>query len=381
MKNAIQFGAGNIGRGFIGAVLRKSSYNVLFCDVNREIIDKINEKKGYKLFIKDSESREEIIDNVRGIYADDNNLINEIAQSDIITTAVGVLVLPKISKSIAEGIKNKIKLNDKKYLNIIACENAINATEILKNEVLKHLNDCEKEFCEKFVGFANCSVDRIVPPCDVNSIDVFVEEFYEWNVQKDQVLGNLNIDGMNLVDNLSSYIERKLFTLNTGHTMTAYLGFLKGYETIYDSINDKFIYDNVKEAMIESGEGLIQKYSFNRESHLNYIDKIINRFKNPHLIDNVLRVGREPMRKLSKDDRFVKPILTAYNYGKKIEKLCLGAACALKFNSPKDDSSLKMQEIINEKGVLNAFREISGISEEEILNKVVKYFNEIKDIV
>ena len=135
---------------------------------------------------------------------------------------------------------------------------------------------------------------------------------------------------MNLFDNLSSYIERKLFTLNTGHTMSAYLGFLKGYETIYDSINDKFIYDNVKEAMIESGEGLIQKYSFNRESHLNYIDKIINRFKNPHLIDNVLRVGREPMRKLSKDDRFVKPILTAYNYGKKIEKLCFRSSVCFK---------------------------------------------------
>ena len=173
MKNAIQFGAGNIGRGFIGAVLRKSSYNVLFCDVNREIIDKINEKKGYKLFIKDSESREEIIDNVRGIYADDNNLINEIAQSDIITTAVGVLVLPKISKSIAEGIKNKIKLNDKKYLNIIACENAINATEILKNEVLKE----EKKL--KKVGFGLPFVVDL--SIQLNYYDIFKKVYFDMN--------------------------------------------------------------------------------------------------------------------------------------------------------------------------------------------------------
>ena len=377
MKKAIQFGAGNIGRGFIGAVLRKSSYDVLFCDVNKEIIDKINKDKKYKVFIKDEKLEEEIIDKVSGIYADDENLLEKISESDVITTAVGVSILPKISKNIADGIKRKISKENRNYLNIIACENAVGATEILKNEVFKFLNDEEKEFCEKFIGFVDCSVDRIVPTNDLDSIDVLAEKFYEWNLQKDQIVGELNIVDANIVENLQAYVERKLFTLNTGHTMCAYLGFLKNYETIYDSINDEFIYENVKEAMIESGEGFIEKYNFNRENHLLYIDKIIKRFKNPHLVDYVLRVGREPMRKLSHNDRFVKPILTAYGYGKKIDKLCLGVASALKFNSPKDESSVKMQELINEKGVLTALEELSGIHQEEILSKIFEKFNEI----
>ncbi len=374
---AIQFGAGNIGRGFIGGLLRKSSYEVVFCDVSKEIIDKINENRSYRIFVKDINRKEEIIDNVRGICANDPNLLNEIASSDILTTAVGVLVLPKISKNIARGIKRKIELGDKKYLNIIACENAVNATEVLKKEIFNHLNESEKEFCNKFIGFVNCSVDRIVPPSGDNSIDVNVEEFYEWNLQKNQILGNLNLLGSNLVDDLYSYVERKLFTLNTGHTITAYLGFIKGYKTIYESINDKFIYENVKEAMIESGEGLVEKHGFDEEKHLKYIDIIIERFRNPYLLDDVLRVGREPMRKLSKNDRFVKPILTSYSYGKKIDKLCFGAASALKFNTPKDNESLKMQELIKDKGVLDAFKQISEIEETSILDKVVKYFSKI----
>ena len=42
MQRAIMIGAGNIGRGFIGALLAKSGYQVLFADVNQSIIDAIN---------------------------------------------------------------------------------------------------------------------------------------------------------------------------------------------------------------------------------------------------------------------------------------------------------------------------------------------------
>ena len=54
MKKAIQFGAGNIGRGFIGAVLEKAGYHVVFADVNEQIVDRINRDKGYTVQIMDT---------------------------------------------------------------------------------------------------------------------------------------------------------------------------------------------------------------------------------------------------------------------------------------------------------------------------------------
>ncbi|HBF6250307.1 TPA: mannitol-1-phosphate 5-dehydrogenase, partial [Clostridioides difficile] len=257
MKKAIQFGAGNIGRGFIGGLLVKSGYHVVFADVNEEILNSINKDKKYTIHIRDVECIDEVIDNISAVSSIKEEIIDEIVQAEIITTAVGPLVLTKIASTIAKGIKARKEKGLTSNLNIIACENAIYASSSLKEEVLKYLNKEEVEYLEIYVGFPNCSVDRIVPPGkNENPLDVTVENFYEWNVEKQGFKGEIpTIVGMNLADNLMAYIERKLFTLNTGHAITAYIGYLKGYKTIEESIKDKFICDIVKSAMVESGEG------------------------------------------------------------------------------------------------------------------------------
>ena len=105
MKKAIQFGAGNIGRGFIGGLLSKAGYHVVFADVNQKIIDKINEDKKYTIFVKDVESSEIVITDISGVNSTKPELIDEVKEAEIITTAVGVRILPIIAPSIAEGIK------------------------------------------------------------------------------------------------------------------------------------------------------------------------------------------------------------------------------------------------------------------------------------
>ncbi len=52
--------------------------------------------------------------------------------------------------------------------------------------------------------------------------------------------------GDGLTDNLMAFVERKLFTLNTGHAITAYLGKLAGHQTIRDAILDESIRAVVK---------------------------------------------------------------------------------------------------------------------------------------
>lgn len=384
MKKAIQFGAGNIGRGFIGALLSKAGYHVVFADVNKEIIEKINEDKFYTIHVMDVECTEEKIENISGVISTSDDILKEIVESEIITTAVGPVVLPRIAPTIAKGIQLRKEAGLKSYLNIIACENAIKASSQLEEEVKKYLNEEEVQYLEEFVGFPNCSVDRIVPPVQSeNILDVVVERFYEWNVEENAFKGSIpQIEGMNLADNLMAYIERKLFTLNTGHAITAYFGYLKGYSTIDESIKDEVIYDFVKKAMTESGQGLIAKYNFDEEAHLKYIDKIIGRFKNPYLKDDVARVGREPLRKLNENDRLIKPLITARGFNIETDSLLLGVGAALHYDNKEDAQSRELQSLIKEKGIRESIAEISKISEDtDVLDKIEKYYDEVKNLI
>ncbi|MFR4235051.1 MAG: mannitol-1-phosphate 5-dehydrogenase [Alistipes onderdonkii] len=317
MKKAIQFGAGNIGRGFIGAVLEQAGYHVVFADVNEQVVARINSDRAYTVQIMDTVCEQMRITDISAMDSRSPELAAQIAGAELVTTAVGLTVLPRIAGAIAAGIAARRDAGVTEPLNVIACENGVRATTQLREAVLKHLDEAQRDWCEQYVGFPDCSVDRIVPPVkSENPIDVVVERFFEWNVERAAFKGAVpEIPGMNPADNLIAYIERKLFTLNTGHAITAYLGRMKGYMTICQSISDEHIHTIVKAAMRESGRGLVALYGFDRDAHFAYIDKIIGRFRNPYLCDDVTRVGREPLRKLSAGDRLVRPILTARRYG------------------------------------------------------------------
>ncbi|MCI8586425.1 MAG: mannitol-1-phosphate 5-dehydrogenase [Lachnospiraceae bacterium] len=379
MKTAIQFGAGNIGRGFIGMLLAQAGYRVIFADVSEVIIDRLAADQKYTVHVMDTEVEDVEITNITGIMSNGDAIIDEIAKADVLTTAVGLRVLGFIAPTIAKGIQKRIADGCTEAMNIIACENAIRATSQLKEHVYGILSEEEKAYCEKYIGFADCSVDRIVPPVrSENPVDVVVEKYCEWNVEKASLKGEIpEIPGMNLADNLMAYIQRKLFTLNTGHCITAYTGILAGHKTIDQAIQDPKIYDLVKAAMTQSGDGLIQRFGFDKEAHYKYIDKIINRFKNPYLKDDVTRVGREPLRKLSADDRLVSPLTTALSYGLPVDKLVLGIGAALRYNNPEDAQSQELQEKIAAKGVAAAFSEISGVTDEGLLAQVTKAYDQV----
>lgn len=363
MKKAIQFGAGNIGRGFIGALLSQADYHVVFADINEEMINELNNKKSYQIHILDLEQRQETITNVSGVLSNGPDIVQTIEDADIITTAVGPNVLKIIASTLAAGIEAR-RSSGQGTLNIIACENMVGASSHLKEQVYTHLSAEARAYADEHVGFANCSVDRIVPPYEgENILDVGVESFYEWIVEEPSLKGDTtHIPGMKLTDNLLAYVQRKLFTLNTGHAITAYLGFLAGTETIEESINNETIRSVVRQAMEESGEALIKKHGFDKDEHYKYIDKIENRFKNPYIRDEVIRVGREPLRKLGAADRLVGPANMAIEYGLPHEALLTGIAAAFHYDNPQDPQSLELQNLIKAKGIEAAITEVTGFT-------------------
>jgi len=309
---ALHFGAGNIGRGFIGKLLAESGAELVFADANKSLVDMLNQAKEYRVNVVGEEHQVDVIAGIRAVDATSPAVVDEIRQADLITTAVGPQVLEKIAGTLAKGLQLRFEQGDERPMNIIACENMVRGTSQLKGFVLQHLPDSYHAKLEQCVGFVDSAVDRIVPPAATKDdpLEVTVESFSEWIVDQTQFKGDIpKMAGMELTDNLIAFVERKLFTLNTGHIVTAYLGNLAGYQTIREAIGDPRIRQTVKRAMEQSGEVLVRRYGFDRQLHGAYIEKILGRFANPYLVDEIERVGRQPLRKLGPQDRLTKPLL------------------------------------------------------------------------
>lgn len=369
---SIHFGAGNIGRGFIGKLLADAGVQVTFADVDEKIINLINTLNTYNVKVVGADCKTEVVSGVNAINSTSDDLVGLISKTDLITTAVGPNVLVIIANKLAQGLALRFDENNEQFLNIIACENMIRGTTFLKTEVYKHLDEKYHDKAERLVGFVDSAVDRIVPPSESDDpLEVTVESFSEWIVDEQQFRGDIPaIEGMQKTDNLMAFIERKLFTLNTGHIMTAYLGALAGHKTVKEAIDDEAICSQVKQAMQESGEVLINRYGFEREAHNAYIEKIIGRFANPYLHDEIDRVGRQPIRKLGENDRLVKPLLGTIEYATANDMLLKGIAAAFKYKNNDDPQAIELQASLAEVGFIATLSKYTGLAvdSDEALN-------------
>jgi mannitol-1-phosphate 5-dehydrogenase len=360
---AVHFGAGNIGRGFVGLLLHQAGYELVFADVAEDLISQLAAADSYDVHEVGENPTVRTVDNFRALNSgtQEANVVAEIATADVVTTAVGPHILKFVAPVIAKGIAARPA--GMAPLQVMACENAINATGILQDEVAAQWDTAAGEL-ESAAVFANTAVDRIVPNQEPGKgLDVTVETFYEWVIDRTPFGGNAPvIPGATFVDNLEPYIERKLFTVNTGHASAAYFGFEAGLGKISEAMADQDVAADVRAVLDETKELLIHKHGFNREEQEAYVEKILGRFTNPHLPDTVNRVGRAPLRKLSRHERFIGPAAELAERGIVPEALLGAIAAALRFNDPADAEATELAQIVASSTAAEATERVTGLT-------------------
>lgn len=369
---AVQFGAGNIGRGFIGSLLHKSGYEIVFVDIDTKLVKAINQEKYYQVILAQDINQVFEVSKVSALNSqeDEEKVLQKIAVADLITTAAGPNALPSIANLLAKGLQKRVSRNDKS-LNIIACENMVGGSTELKKAVYKKSKQTKE--LEQFVGFADATVDRIVPKhSDDDMLAVEVEPFYEWVVDQSMIVGdNPPVQGITYVNNIQPYIERKLYTVNTGHAITAYLGYMCGLQTIDVSIKHPYVRPIVENALYETGSLLMDKYGFEKETHVKYIRTIIQRFENPYITDEVVRVARSPIRKLGAQDRLIGPAKSLTESSLKVNNLVIGIASTLLYDEKADKESIQLQHTLRNEGVAVALYKYSGLSSDHSLTRMI----------
>lgn len=391
MKRAVQFGAGNIGRGFMGQLYWETGFKTVFVEARKEIVALLNDRGEYPLKLLDAYKKREIdlsIDNLSAIQADDLiKISSEISRADVISTAVGVGVLGAISTGIADGIKKRA-IDNPKSIDIYLCENTLDAPSILKDFVYKKLDRKTRDWADKNVGFVGMIVARMVPQSSTGFgiddplfvvADAYHRLSYDGKATRSDKIG---IEGIYPVKNFTAEFERKLFTYNLGHAVLGYLGYLRNYNYVHETFDDSLIRSIFDGALDETSKALSKKYpeDINMSQQKEVRVDVVTRFGNPLLKDTIVRVARDPIRKLSMQDRIIGSLNLCLDYGIFPENIIKVCAAAYNFDYKEDSVAIRLQEMIKKQGIGQTIREVSDIdADSDAGKKIIKYFFEFKD--
>jgi mannitol-1-phosphate 5-dehydrogenase len=344
----VQYGAGNIGRSFVGQLFSRVGWEVVFIDIDERVIEELNRRGKYRVEIRDREPETIIVKNVRGVSGKDiDGVSDEVSTADLVATAVGKKALPHIMKTIASGLMKRQALSPGRTLDIVICENMLEGAQFLKAGLQKHL---PVDFpLDETTGFVETSIGKMVPIMSARDraedpLLVFAEAYNTLIVDKKGFRGTIpDVPGLDAKDNIKAYVDRKLFVHNMAHGVAGFVSYVfrPQYHFVWEAAKDPEILAVIREAMWESGEALLDEYpqEFDLASINEHVEDLLRRFQNEALGDSIYRVGRDLYRKLGPDDRLIGSLSLCRRHGVVPRRISLATACAFFFKAVDDDGN------------------------------------------
>ena len=368
--NAVMYGGGNIGRGFIGALLSQSGYRVTFIDVAAPVVEHLQKNECYPIRYVFSGGHEDVlVENVTAVNGNDMEAASDaIANCDIMATAVGARILKFIVPNIVAGLRKRWAMGDKP-LNIIICENLMDANLVIEGMIKEQLTEDEKVKFDATVGLVEASIGRMVPVQteemkDGEPMRVCVERYGFLPTDGAAFKGGIpEIKNMVPFAPFDFYLKRKLYIHNMGHAMTAYLAVLKNYSSVHDGTDDAEIKYFVMRALIEAARGLAKRHGAPCDECVRFAEELVPRFENRLLMDALDRVGRDPKRKVGAGDRLGGAFKMVKETGAIPAYIGIGIAAAYLYRNEADATSVELTDYVKANGLAAALAKYSDITD------------------
>ncbi len=381
---AVMYGAGNIGRGFIGQRFYLSGYETTFIDVNDAVVNELNAQKKYPIYVtRGTEYVPEWVENVNAVNGkDEAAVVESIAKCDIMATALGVNILPFVAPLLAKAILARKALG--KPLNILICENMIGSNEYLHGLVEPHIPAADKAWFEENIGFVCVSVGRTVPPTPAEfkekyALAVCAEPYSELPVDAAgfRPVGCEMPPIKELVpfSPFAFFIERKLLIHNMGHALMAYMAYQKGYNYIFEAATDGEIKYILTRALLESARALAKRHGAPLDDTMQFVEDLMVRFENKLLVDSLDRVGRDPKRKLSEHDRLVGAFKMVREQGGIPAHIAVGIAAGYLFDMPTDAAAVEITDFVKANGLEAALAKYSNVTDPSDVAMIRKFYD------
>lgn len=366
----VLFGAGATGRGHIGFLAWQAGYDLVFVEKRPELVERLRAAGRYEVKLYGTHAASHQVTGFRVHCASDRMAVaREIPDAALILTTVFDQNLSDVAETLALGVQLCRRSGRTSPLNCLACENMMDSSTALGRHTAEHLDGEDRSYLERVFGFPDCMISRVVPRPEGDELTIIGEDYNEWTARRESFKGEkpARLTALELVDNQTARLERKLFIHNGGHAVCGYLGFHHGHRYIHEAVADPVVAGQVVEALDELGEVVRRKHGFTAESIQAYEEDLARRGAVVEMQDEILRVVRDPVRKLSNRERMVAPALLAAAYGLPRKAIVRGIVAALKYHHPRDSQSVWLQDHLAQQGFAWVLKEVCDITPDDLL--------------
>jgi mannitol-1-phosphate 5-dehydrogenase len=371
MSNQIVvFGAGATGRGHVGLLAWQAGFEIVFVDKKPNLCRLLHDAKHYLVKVYGNGCQQIDVAGYRVYHSLDRQAIaDEIVDAAMVLTAVFDQNLPDVAETIALAAKASRTARRREPINCLACENMMDSSSSLGRHVRSHLAGEDLAYCEESFGFPDCMISRVVPRPEPDPLVILTEDYNEWTTRAEAFKGDkpVALSALELVPNQTARLERKLLIHNGGHAICGYFGFHRGHQFIHEAVADPVVLEHVGGALDEIGDVVRRKHGFSAESIDAYKADLGRRGATAELRDQVLRVVRDPIRKLSCRERLVTPALLAVEYGLPRDWILKGVVAALRYRHPDDPQSIELARRLEQGGLPAVLREVCSIGDDSPL--------------
>ncbi len=370
MPTLVQFGAGAIGRGFIAPLFHAAGWRIVFVEADPGLRAGLQRDRRYRLIEVDGSGEHTVlVGPIEVLAADDPaGVAQAVAEADLLATAVGIAVLPQLAGVIAAGLKIRLQA-----LDTLVCENGVGAVGLLRGAVLAELPAGQRGAIGGRFGCVRTSIGRMVPPGQ-GGVDLRIEPYGRLPVERAAFTGPVPVvPGIVACEDFLLIERQKLHLHNLTHAVLAYGGARRGLTTIPDCVADP----GLRAAMLAAGAemaralGRLHGPAAEAESFALLAD-LRQRYGNRRLGDPVVRVARDPQRKLGRDERLIGSARLCGEAGVPCPAIIQACAWALEYAPPPDAGAwVAPWKALQQQGRERLLSTVAGLSPEDPLMQAI----------
>ncbi len=382
MRTIVIWGAGRIGRGFVAALFAHPDWRTVFVDIDRELVDQLNNRRQYTIFRATAEgiSREIMKDCFTAVHTSDSAALEKLFCEEglLLDIAVHATELDRVAGMISPLIEMRAQIMPESPMDILMNVNMALPDEAFRSKLETALaeNPASLAYLRKQIGISGIAAACISPvaPDEMKQEDplaVLNNNYPEQAISEPALRGEKPcLPKLRLSRNLSAEETRKLYTLNMAHALLCYLGLPKGYKTVIEAMNDTGLRALVDQALTEANQGLLKALPLTQEELDWWRDTVISLLLNPYIDDVLQRLGADTRRKLGRLDRLVGPACLCIEAGGRPVAIAKAIRAGLSYEND-DPGTRAVRSLVKESGPAHAVAEICGLNEEHPLYNMI----------